>query len=329
MVKTVGFSALAGVVLLLGIHQMAPGALETTAKAQGGSSKAANQVPVYEWDPTWPKQPFPNNWVVGAVVGVSVDAKEHIWVVHRPRGSVSGTQGECCLPAPAVIEFDQAGNVLQAWGGPSAEDYAASGGRGAPPRIPTNLPWTPPANYDWPASEHNIFVDYKDNVWLGNNAGYHIVKFTRQGKFLLQIGRPGVKGQGSSDTGALMGPTGITVDPKTNEVYVADGYGNRRVIVFDADSGAYKRHWGAYGKKPDDTVPVQEVEYKPGAPAPQQFDTVHCVLIDKDDVVWVCDRANSRIQVFKKDGTFVREGWIAPPQEGIMPRLNAFTVTST
>jgi DNA-binding beta-propeller fold protein YncE len=165
-------------------------------------------------------------------------------------------------------------------------------------------------------------------VWLGNNAGYHIVKFTRQGKFLLQIGRPGAKGQGSNDTGALMGPTGITVDPKTNEVYVADGYGNRRVIVFDADSGAYKRHWGAYGKKPDDTVPVQEVEYKPGAPPPQQFDTVHCVLIDKDDVVWVCDRANSRIQVFKKDGTFVREGWIAPPQEGIMPRLSAFTATS-
>ncbi len=299
---------LAGVLVLLAV----PG--PTLVTAQSKSASAADQVPVYVWDPTWPKQAaLPNNWVVGAVVGVSVDARDHIWVVQRPRGSLSSTQGECCAPAPAVIEFDQAGSFVQAWGGPSAERWVGGGPRGA---APPKMTWTPPSNYEWVASEHNIFVDAKDNVWLGNYGGSHILKLTRQGQLVLQIGRPGAKGQGSNDTDAFGSPTGIAVDPKANEVYVADGYGNRRVIVFDADTGAYKRHWGAYGKKPDDSVPV---DIKPGGPPAQQFHTVHCVQIDKDDFVWVCDRSNARIQVFRKDGTFVKEAFVGPAQPGIVP----------
>ena len=316
MVRRVGLVSLVGAFLVVASPRFVPSAAGQAAKAP--SKAGALQAPIYVWDPTWPKQAvLPNNWVTGATVGVAVDAKDHIWVVHRPAGAVSGTQGECCVPAPSVIEFDQAGSLVQAWGGPRPEQLAAGGrGRGTTPATLPKISWTPPTNFEWVTSEHNVFVDYKDNVWLGNYGGSHILKFNRQGKLLLQIGKPNAKGQGSNDTDVLASPTGITVDPKANEVYVADGYGNRRVIVFDADTGAYKRHWGAYGKKPDDTV-VEET--RPGGPPSQQFHTVHCVQIDKDDLVWVCDRANYRIQVFKKDGTFVKEVSINPLQPGQTP----------
>ena len=154
---------------------------------------------------------------------------------------------------------------------------------------------------------HGITVDGKDNVWLPTNQGHQMLKFTRQGKFLLQIGREG-QSKGNTDTANLNRAAEAEVDLAANEVYVADGYGNRRVIVFDADTGAYKRHWGAYGKKPDDTDPGP---YNPAAPIPQVFRTVHCAQIANDGLVYVCDRANDRIQVFRKDGTFVKEKQIA------------------
>ena len=154
---------------------------------------------------------------------------------------------------------------------------------------------------------HGITVDGKDNVWLTTNQGHQMLKFTRQGKFLLQVGREG-QSKGNTDTANLNRAAEAEVDLAANEVYVADGYGNRRVIVFDADTGAYKRHWGAYGKKPDDTDPGP---YDPAAPIPQVFRTVHCAQIANDGLVYVCDRANDRIQVFRKDGTFVKETQIA------------------
>ena len=289
----------------LGAAGCASGALEDAPEAR--SVPAADGVPVYEWDPDWPRQPLPDNWVVGPVVGVSVDSRDHVWVVHRPRGALSGWQEQCCVPAPAVIEFDQEGNVVQGWGGPPADEL---------PR-PAALAWQPPADHTWVQSEHNIFVDHRDNVWLGNYSGSHILKMNRAGELLLEIGRPLARGQDSNDTDAFGSPTGITVDPDANEVYVADGYGNRRVIVLDADSGAYKRHWGAYGNKPDDSAPFA---YAADGPPAQQFNTAHCVQIDQDDLVWVCDRANFRIQVFRKDGTFVREVFIARPPAGATPR---------
>jgi DNA-binding beta-propeller fold protein YncE len=261
------------------------------------------ETPVFEFDATWPK-PLPKNWTVGSVNGVAVDTKDHIWIVHRPRTLSFGEnaaasnppQGECCVSAPPVLEFDQAGNVVQSWGGP---------GQG----------------FEWPDTklggmdgsmccEHGAFVEPSGNVWIGSNArdGGQILKFTRDGKFLLQIGRA-VRSKGSNDTTSLGAPAGIEVDLKANEVYVADGYVNRRVIVFDATTGAYKRHWGAYGGPPDDAP----FRYLPDAPLPKQFGMpVHCVKIAHDDLVYVCDRGNNRIQVFRKDGTFVKEGRVAP-----------------
>jgi len=312
MVKSVGLGAIAAILLFI----MSPGFEESRVlHAQTTPVGAVDQVPEYVFDPTWPKMPLRDNWVTGPVVGVATDASDHIWVVHRERAALSATQRDCCAPAPAVLEFDQAGNLVQAWGGPSAEQLAAAS-KGPVPK----MTWTAPANYPWVNSEHNIFVDHKDNVWLGNYSGSHVLKFTRQGKFLLQIGRAGAKGQSSNDTDALASPTGIAVDPKANEVFIADGYGNRRVIVFDADTGAYKRHWGAYGKKPDDAAPIELKARVVGT----QLNTVHCAVFDKDGLLWVCDRANSRIQVFRKDGTFVREGWFGAPEAGTVQTAWAF-----
>lgn len=262
-----------------------------------GTAISAAQIPKFEPDPSWPK-PLPNNWMLGQVSGTSVDSHDHIWVLHRPRTmeehdryGESG-KGDCCFTAPAVIEFDQAGNVVQAWGGPSKTAAAQA--------------------YEWPDNEHGIFVDSKDNVWITGNGDKdaQILKFTKSGKFLLQIGHHGKSG-GSNDAENLGRPAGVAV--YGNEVFVADGYGNRRVIVFDAETGAYKRHWGAYGKKPDDSVPRTRVYEGPGSP---QFNLVHGIRISNDGLVYVGDRVNNRIQVFRLDGTFVKENYIERKTSG-------------
>ena len=280
----------AGLLVALGIGQVV---VENPSAAQAGQ-QPGSPIPMFEVDPMWPK-PLPNNWVVGAVIGVAVDSRDHVWIVHRPGTLAPGEIGaaanpptsECCVPAPPVIEFDPAGNVVQAWGGP---------GQG----------------YEWPESEHGLFVDSMDNIWIGGvgASDAQILKFSRTGSFLLQIGHQGMSG-GNSDTQNLGRPADIAVDPTTNEVYVADGYGNRRVIVFDAETGAYKRHWGAYGEMPDDVVPAPS---DPLGPAPERFgdagNGVHCVAISNQGLVYVCDRQNSRIQVFQRDGTFDKEVFI-------------------
>jgi len=184
------------------------------------------------------------------------------------------------VPAPPVLEFDQDGNLLRSWGGK---------GEG----------------FDWPQNEHGIYVDAKGFVWLAANGETdgHILKFTRDGKFVMQIGKPGPQ-TNSLDTTRLGRPANMTVDTAANEVYVADGYHNHRVIVFDAETGAFKRMWGAYGKPPtDEKVPP----FNPSAEPSPQLSNVHCVRISRDGLVYVCDRTNNRIQVFRKDGTFVRE----------------------
>ena len=254
-----------------------------------GKGAAANQAPIFEVDPLWPK-PLPNHWVMGSTIGLSVDAQDHVWVIHRTQtvednfkaAETKPQIGICCKVAPPVLEFDQAGNLVGSWGGP---------GEG----------------YEWPVSNHGITVDHKGNVWIGgnDNTDTQILKFTKAGKFLLQIGKHGVH-NGSNDTANLWRAAKIYPDPDANEIYVADGYGNRRVIVFDVDSGKYKRHWGAYGNKPDDTkVP----DYDPAAPVSKHFNTVHCTNVAKDGLVYVCDRVNDRVQVFRKDGTFVKEAF--------------------
>lgn len=273
------------------------------------SAQAANvEAPLFEVDPLWPK-PLPNHWVIGPVIGVAVDAKDHVWILHRASSlepkerylEMKPAASACCQAAPAVLEFNAAGDLAGHWGGPGA-------------------------GYTWPASNHGIDVDYKGNVWIGGNgrgaqaapmptdesrmAGggpVHdsmVLKFSQSGKFLMQVGKPN-SGTGSNDLANVKLPAKTLVDPKTNELYVADGYGNRRVIVFDADSGKYKRHWGAYGNKPDDT---QLPPYNPNDPPAKQFRTpVHGVALANDGILYVCDRTNNRVQAFKTDGTFVKE----------------------
>ena len=263
--------------------------LENRVAAQG---RGGVQAPMFQVDPLWPK-PLPNHWVIGSTIGVSVDARDHVWIVHRPdtlqpkevSASANPPAASCCSPAPPVLEFDAEGNLIGHWGGPGP-------------------------GYEWPQSNHGITADYKGNVWIGGNGrtDAQILKFTAGGKFLLQIGHQ-VKSGGSNDVENLKGAAKIFVDPATNEAYVADGYGNKRVIVFDADTGRYKRHWGAYGNKPDDT---DLGRYNPDAPPARQFRSpVHCAELSKDGLLYVCDRPNDRLQVFKKDGTFVKEVFVA------------------
>ncbi len=254
------------------------------------------EAPKFEVDPLWPK-PLPNHWRIGSTIGVSVDAKDHVWVLHRPAtlqpkeayASQSPRAAICCSAAPPVLEFDSDGTLLNSWGGPAAN---------------------PSDGYEWPVSNHGLTIDYKGNVWIGGNdeKDSQVLKFTQAGKFLMQIGHSG-QSKGSNDTANVHRAAKIFVDPEANEAYIADGYGNKRVIVYDADSGAYKRHWGAYGNKPDDADPGP---YNPGAPPAQQFrNPVHCAELAHDGLLYVCDRTNDRIQVFKKDGTFVKEQFIA------------------
>jgi hypothetical protein len=250
------------------------------------------QAPIFEVDPLWPK-PLPNHWVLGSTVGLSVDTRDHVWVIHRPEtveedfraAAVTPPVGICCTPAPPVLEFDSEGNLVSFWGGP---------GEG----------------YEWPTSNHGLTVDSSGNVWIGGNdeSDAHVLKFSSAGSFLLQIGRRGARG-GSNDPANLWRAAKIAVDPSTSEAYVADGYGNHRVVVFDADTGAYRRHWGAYGDVPDDT---DLGPYDPAAPPARQFRTVHCVMVSHDGLVYVCDRVNDRIQVFRTDGMFVQEAFFAP-----------------
>jgi len=262
-------------------------ALERSAAAE-----VRVMAPRFEVDPFWPK-PLPNHWVLGQVIGATVDDQDHVWIVHRDNllganeaaSSQNPPTASCCVKAPPVLEFDPSGALVGHWGGPAE-------------------------GYDWPSSNHGITVDYKGNVWIGANEGSdaHVLKFTKAGKFLMQIGKPG-QSKGSNDTENFGRAAKIFVDPKTNEAFIADGYGNRRVVVIDADTGKFKRYWGAYGHKPDDT---SLGTYDPNAPPAQQFRTpVHCAELSNDALLYVCDRPNDRIQVFKPDGTFVKEAFIA------------------
>ena len=295
-------AAFVAVLLALGAGQAV---LDTTA-AQG------KQAPRFEVDPYWPK-PMPNNWVMGMTIGVGISPDDHIWVIHRGNdvGNLDRTElavvkegaprvGECCNPAPPVLEFDQQGNLVGSWGGPVAD-----------------------GKYDWPESNHGIAIDHKGFVWIGGNGqpDSHILKFTRDGKFVAQFGKAGARrkegGAGAKPTYAAnsmdMNNFGrvakIFIDPKANEGYLADGYLNKRVAVIDLDSGKIKRFWGAYGNPPDDT-PIGP--YNPSEPPSKYFRTpVHCADMSNDGFVYVCDRPNDRLQIFTREGKFVKEVIIA------------------
>ena len=264
---------------------------ETTAVSAPAESAPTN-VPQFRVDPFWASE-LPNNWILGQVSGVAVDDRDHVWIVHRPRtldARQRGEEGMCCVPAPPVIELDPEGRVVRSWGGPGD-------------------------GFEWPENEHGIHVDHEGHVWIGGNGAgdAHVLKFTGDGEFLLQIGRAGLSG-GSNDSENLGRPAAIEVDPSANEVYIADGYGNRRVVVYDSETGAFKRHWGAYGERPEDTALSP---YDPDAEPIRHFRSpVHGVAIADDGLVYVADRTNNRVQVFQKTGEFVTEAFIRPETLG-------------
>ena len=267
------------------------------ACAQTPSTTTA-QTPSFRVDPAWPK-PLPEEngvqLVVGQVAGIAVDDRNsHVWIIHRPSTLLAdewnAKEGRpvthrCCKSLPPVAEFDAQGNYLRGWTG-------SGGGQ-------------------WPKSEHGIYVDPEGNVWIAGNGDEdnQILKFTPDGKFLMQIGRAG-KSEGSNSRAQLGRPAHMMMDPKAQELYVADGYGNKRVAVFDARTGEYKRHWGAYGAAPSDD---KQAAYDPGQPPSKQFgNPVHCVRLSNDGKVYVCDRVNNRVQVFEPGGKFIAEYRVEP-----------------
>lgn len=267
-------------------------------KLQEPSTAASSDVmaPHFLVDPLWPK-PMGNSWILGNTIGVDVDERDHIFIVHRTEESVfrGGTEiglklgvSECCTPAPPIIEFDIEGNIVNAWGGAV---------EGAP--------------YVWPASNHGIEVAPNGDVWIGGNGGgdTHALVFSRDGEYIRTIGIPGEDYDSNSQT-SFGQIAEISIDAEAGEAYFADGYRNKRVAVIDVATGAFKRYWGAYGNAPEDGT---DVTYTPGEPGPQQFrGPVHCAEPSNDGLVYVCDRGADRIQVFRKDGTYVREVVISP-----------------
>jgi hypothetical protein len=302
-------------------------------------------APSFIVDPSWPKT-LPNNWRVGQIGGITVDQHDNIWVYHRPRSlsssasaglGVAGTNADgepvdglgnprpfadqasgCCVPAPSVLKFDAEGNLLGGWGGPQDPGFLENNCREEDGCF-------------WPGREHGIFVDHNDFVYISGNgtnftgqfpwaATYgddsHILKFTADGEFVYQIGYAGMDGPDSENVDR--GPNGtpqpylvadFSVDASTNRLYVADGYGNRRVLIADAETGQYIGHFGAYGQNPVDDPEGTDVDpydsgpwagdYQAGNLKPLFFRSpLHCSVVSNDGFLYACDRGNNRIQVF-------------------------------
>lgn len=278
-----------------------------------GDSLRAQPPPQYKVDASWPKE-LPNNWIFGRVAGIAIDTHNHVWVLSSPNWAISDNAAaaetppasECCRPAPAVIEFGTDGSVLRAWGGPG---------------------YVP----NWPTQEHGFAVDKEGNVWIGGawDGEYvpgpeipanrrqvwdrQILKFTSDGKLLLEIGHPTTSPEDNQDVTVLGGPAGIVVDDATHEVYIADGFLNRRVVVYDSDTGAFKRGWGAYGIPLSEIINSNPPPYRPSDPPARQFrGPVDNIRISVDGLVYVADRLADRVQIFTKQGKFVSEFSVAP-----------------
>lgn len=262
----------------------------TAATAQTPQAQA-RAMPMFEVDPSWPK--VPSQWKLGDASSIAIDAQDNVWVLHRPR---TLKPDQAAMAAPPIVVFDGAGNYIKSWGG------AGSG-------------------YDWPEREHGIHIDHKGYVWLGGNncaagglpglkpvSDDALLKFTQEGKFVLQIGKSN-QSKGDADTGNVHRAADAWVYAKTNELFVADGYGNHRVIIFDADTGVFKRMWGAFGKPPAgvDNCAVTPPKSFPDAEGPPDYNVVHAIRVANDGMVYVADRENRRLQMFTSDGKFVKQ----------------------
>lgn len=291
----VAFGIAASFIILRG----APSTALAAQSQPAASTAPVAMVPKFEVVPGWAK--IPNGWSLGQVASAASDDKDHIWILHRPRVVRSGQK-----TGPPVMEFDADGKYVQGWGG------SAPG-------------------YDWPQTEHGIYVDPKGFVWIGGSGNEdQILKFTKEGKFVMQIGKGGSK-KSNQDTKNLWKPSDVFLYAKTNELFVSDGYGNKRIIVFDADTGAFKRMWGAYGKPPKDDLPGTPVTTEgapppaargrdlsripakdrlPDDPFPEQFETIHGVKVSNDGFVYAADRGGKRVQVFTTDGKYITQAWV-------------------
>ena len=289
-------SSLVVAIALLGVGQ---------ATLEGVALSQTVQAPIFEVDPYWPK-PLPNGWVYGTVIGVTIDAQDHVYILHRGvAGSEAGADqdpplAECCSSAPPILEFDPEGNLVRAWGGPSET-----------------------GEYVWPSSNHGLGVDQMGNIWIGGNGAgdSHVLKFSQEGEYLETYGEPelGPDSRAMNHYGRV---ADIEFDFDANEAYFADGYANKRVAVVDISSGEIKRTWGAYGNEPDDAYEYIGVRqngtgWSADDYEEQQFRTpVHCAEPSNDGLLYVCDRPNNRVQVFTLDGTYVREAFYEPETLG-------------
>lgn len=271
----------------------------------GAQQAGTPRPPAFEVDPTWPA--VPGHWVLGEVTSIAVDPRDHIWVLHRPRSIPAEQRANA---APPVLEFDAAGQLLGSWGGPGD-------------------------GYEWPEREHGIFVDATNHVWISGNGGWPkpspegstddmLLKFTTSGELVLQIGERGKSG-GNTDTTNVHQPGDVFVHAPTNELFVADGYGNQRVIVFDADTGQFKRMWGAFGNAPAAPAPGGRgaAPVQAGPDGPPQFGLVHAVKVSNDGIVYVADRSNNRVQTFSTQGAYLRQVSIGA-DGGVTPVPAAF-----
>ncbi|MEO8256504.1 MAG: hypothetical protein ABI868_04080 [Acidobacteriota bacterium] len=239
------------------------------AIAAATAPRAQPPLPRFEVDPAFPS--LPAGKVFGDVSSVATDSANHVWVIHRPRTLAADRRANAL---PPVVEFDESGRYLAGWGGPAA-------------------------GYEWPEREHGIFIDPAGSVWISGNNGYAapgaapppgksddmLLKFTSAGIFMLQVGRGGAS-KGDTDHDNVKQAADMALN-NANELFVADGYGNHRVAVFDATTGMFKRSWGANGGTP--------------------FNIVHAVKVSSDGLVYVADRGNRRVQVFGPDGRFMKE----------------------
>ena len=275
----------------------------TAALGVVGSARqgATPRPPMFQVDPKWPT--IPNNWVLGEVTSIAVDTRDHIWVLHRPASIPADRRPQA---APPVLEFDTSGKLLASWGGPGT-------------------------GYDWPEREHAIFVDSSNFVWISGNAGWPkpaaagsgddmILKFSPTGMFVMQIGKRG-QSKGNTDTENVHQPADTFVDTTTREVYVADGYGNQRVVVFDSESGKFKRMWGAFGSVPPPTMtPNPATPQAQTTPdGPPQFGLPHSVKVSRDGIVYVADRINNRIQMFTREGKYQRQARVTTENKAATP----------
>jgi len=264
--------------------------LSSDELAAQATQAQARSLPTFEVDRAWPK--VPPQWKLGDASSIAIDAQDNVWVLHRPR---TLKPEQAAMAAPPVIVFDPAGNYIKAWGG------AGDG-------------------YQWPEREHGIHIDGRGFVWLGGNscptnglpglkpvADDQLLKFTQDGKFVAQIGRSN-ESKGNDDTRNLHRPADAWVHSKTNELFVADGYGNHRVAVFDANTGAFKRMWGAFGNKPLDDDHCELVTPASFSdPGPAQFSIVHAIRVANDGTVYVADREFRRVQMFTNEGRFLKQ----------------------